>query len=115
MRANERLFEKNRIVNAPEHRQIRAVPKPMLRHHTVWAGRSAVPLDDPLLHVRGHHCELTVFPTAGGEAVPRMFGVFGRMRTAVHPHDAIGAAPPSRNRVRHQLLCDRIQNPHDPD
>ena len=113
MRANHRLFEKDRIVDAPEHRHEQAVPEVVLGHHAVRARRRAVPLNDALLHVRGRHDELTVLPHAGGEAVPRVLGVFGRMRTAVHPHDAIGAAEAAGDRVRDQLLRDRIENRQD--
>src|ERR1019366_7750371 len=90
--ANERLFEVDRIVDNGDQRQKVAMPDEVLDHSGFGAAGDTVPLNDTAFHMRGGDGELVAVHHASGETVPRMLGVFGGMRPAVHPDDAIIAA-----------------------
>ena len=103
-RTHERLGQIHRIRDHRDQRQVVVVAHEVLGEHGLVAARDAVAANPPHLQMRGRHRQHVAFPLAGREPLPRVRGVLGRMRTAVHPDRPLGLLPRDVRVVRHELL-----------
>ena len=92
-RADERLGEIHRIVDEDDPRQIVAVADEMFGDDRQIAARNPVAANPSHLEMRRGDRQHVAFPHAGREALPRVSGVVGRMRAAVHPDRPLGRLP----------------------
>ena len=81
----------------------------VLGEHGLVAARDAVAADPPHLQMRGRHRQHVAVPLAGREPLPRVRGVLGRMRTAVHPDRPLGLLPRDVRVVRDELLRGAVE------
>ncbi len=87
--AHQGLGQIHRIFNHCDHRQVVAMPRPVLREDGFVAARNAVAAHVIGLQMGGGDGEHVAFPHAGGKALPGVRRVVGRMRASVHPDGAL--------------------------
>ena len=107
-RADERLLEVHRVVDDRHQRELIAMPDEMLRHRRLGTCGNAVPLDDAVFHVRRRDRQAVALDLARGEAFPQVLGIRRGMRPSVHPDDPVVATEHAFERVRDELVGDRI-------
>ena len=107
-RANERLFEVDRILDDRDNGQMVPVPDETLGHRRAVAVRDAVALKPAEFQVRGRDHQRVAVPLARRKARPRVRGMPRRMRPAVEPDQASGLPERAEQFVSDDLLRDRV-------
>src|SRR4030095_2899405 len=102
--ANEWLREIYGVFNNAHQCQIVAVTDPMLRQRCAIAPRNAITTDPTGLQVCRGDREHIALPLTRREPLPRMRGIVGRMRSAVHPYCSLGSLPCDVCVVRDEFL-----------
>ena len=88
--AYERLFEVGGIVNHDGDGEVIAVAHDVRADGGVGAARDAVAANPAFFQMIGDDGQRVAFPFAGGETLPGVASVVGRVGAAVHPDGLLG-------------------------
>ena len=90
------------------------MPDQMFGHGGFVASRDPVATDPPHFQMGGRDRQHVAFPFPGGEALPRVGGIVGGMRAAIHVDRPFGRLPGDVRVIGNQLLRRRVDFLPDP-